>query len=183
MEFFLNGSSIYLRPWLENDIDIWFKGVNDPDVRETLFTFRPKSKEELMDEINKDLSNDKSILFTICESKSNQQVGTTAFYRIDFVSRAAIFFLSVYDKTKWGLGFGTEATRLMVDYAFNILNLNRIQLHVSTENPNAIAIYKKNGFMIEGTLRQAMYHNNKYVDFYVMSILRDDFYKNNPQQF
>lgn len=176
MEFFLNGSSIYLRPWQDQDIDLLFKGVNDPAVRETLFTYRPKSKIELMEEIQKDLTSDKSILLTICECSSNQPVGMTAFYRIDYVSRAAIFFLAIYDSTKWHHGYGFEATKLMVDYAFNILNLNRIQLHVASENPKAVSIYEKCGFIKEGTLREAMYHNDRYVDFYVMAILRSDFY-------
>ncbi|NJD21481.1 MAG: GNAT family N-acetyltransferase [Melioribacter sp.] len=177
MKFFLSSSSIYLRPWQDEDIDLLYKGLNDPDVRETLFTFRPKSKEELMEEMKKDLSNEKNILLTICECSSNQPVGITAFYRIDYISRAAIFFLSLYDSSKWNHGYGSEATKLMIDYAFNILNLNRIQLHVSTENPKAISIYEKNGFILEGKLREAMYHNNRYVDFNVMSIIRSDIYK------
>ena len=176
MDFFLNGSSIYLRPWQDQDIDLLFKGVNDLAVRETLFTYRPKSKIELMDEIRKDLTTDKSILLTICECSSNQPVGMTAFYRIDYVSRAAIFFLAIYDSTKWRLGYGSEATKLMVDYAFNCLNLNRIRLHVACENPKAVSSYEKCGFIKEGTLREAMYHNDRYVDFYVMAILRSDFY-------
>ena len=177
MESFLNGSSIFLRPWQDEDIELLYKGLNDSAVRETLFTFRPKSRYELMEEIKKDLTSDKSILLTICECNSNQAVGMTAFYRIDYVSRAAIFFLSIYDSTKWHMGYGSEATKLMVDYAFNCLNLNRIQLHVAAENPKAVSIYEKCGFIKEGTLREAMYHNDRYVDFYVMSILRSDFYK------
>ncbi len=177
MKYFLNGSSVYLRPWQDSDIELLYKGMNDPDVRETLFTFRPKSKDELMEEIKKDLSTEKNILLTICESTSNQSVGITAFYRIDYISRAAIFFLALYDSSKWNRGYGSEATKLMIDYAFNILNLNRIQLHVSSENPKAISIYEKSGFIIEGKLREAMYHNNRYVDFNVMSIIRSDFYK------
>lgn len=177
MEFFLSGSLIYLRPWQEEDVDLLFKGINDPAVRETLFTYRPKSKYELMEEIKKDLLNDKSIMLTICECSSSQPVGMTAFYRIDYVSRAAIFFLSIYDSAKWHMGYGSEATRLMVEYAFNCLNLNRIQLHVASENQKAVSVYEKCGFKMEGTLREAMYHNNRYVDFFVMSILRSDFYK------
>lgn len=177
MESFLSSSLIYLRPWQDSDIDMLFKGLNDSAVRETLFTFRPKSKFELLEEIRKDLANEKSILLTICECSSGEPVGMTAFYRIDHVSRAAIFFLAIYDSTKWHLGYGSEATKLMVDYGFNCLNLNRIQLHVAAENPKAISIYEKCGFVKEGTLREAMYHNDRYVDFLVMGILRSDFYK------
>ncbi len=176
MSKFITGKKIYLRPFAEEDVDLLFDGLNDSTVRETLFTFRPKTKHELLDEYKKESSNPNTILFTICELQSNKAVGITAFYRVDYVSRAAVFFLSIYDTTKWNSGFGTEATELMVSYGFEILNLNRIQLHVSVENPKATEIYKRCGYQIEGTLRQAMYHNNRYVDFYVMGILRTDFY-------
>jgi RimJ/RimL family protein N-acetyltransferase len=55
--------------------------------------------------------------------------------------------------------------------------LNRIQLHVAIENEGAVKVYQNNGFIIEGTLRQAMYHNGKYSDFYVMGLLRSDMHK------
>lgn len=176
MSKFITGEKIYLRPFVDEDVDLLFEGLNDSSVRETLFTFRPKTKHELLEEYRKDSSNPNTILFTICELQSEKAVGITAFYRVDYVSRAAVFFLSIYNPAKWSSGYGTEATKIMIDYAFDILNLNRIQLHVSMENPRAIEIYKKCGFVVEGTLRQAMYHNNRYVDFYVMGILREEYY-------
>ncbi len=64
----------------------------------------------------------------------------------------------------------------MIQYGFDILNLNRIQLHVCCDNVFAVKAYEKAGYKIEGTLRQAMYHHNKYCDFYVMGILRSEYY-------
>ena len=89
----------------------------------------------------------------------------------------AVFYIAIAEKENWSKGFGKEATRLMVDYAFKTLNFNRIQLHVSVENERAVNAYKNAGFVIEGTLRQAMYHKSKYVDFYVMGILKEDWQK------
>jgi diamine N-acetyltransferase len=62
----------------------------------------------------------------------------------------------------------------MVDYAFKTLNLNRIQLHVYVGNARAVEVYKNVGFKVEGTLREAMYHNGAFCDFYVMGLLRSD---------
>jgi RimJ/RimL family protein N-acetyltransferase len=86
----------------------------------------------------------------------------------------AIFYIGIADKTNWSKGYGSEATELMVHYAFSTLNLNRIQLHVAKENKPAVKVYQKAGFKIEGTLREAMYHKGQYCDFYVMGILRSD---------
>jgi RimJ/RimL family protein N-acetyltransferase len=86
-------------------------------------------------------------------------------------------YIAIYNPEFWSKGYGKEATKLVLKYSFDILNLNRIQLHVANNNKNGIKAYEKAGFVTEGILREAMYHNNKYVDFYVMSILRTDFYK------
>jgi diamine N-acetyltransferase len=89
----------------------------------------------------------------------------------------AIFYIAIADMENRSKGIGTEATKLIMNYAFDTLNLNRVQLHVAVENEKAIAVYKKTGFEIEGTLRQAMFRDSKYHDFYVMGLLKDDFFK------
>jgi Acetyltransferases, including N-acetylases of ribosomal proteins len=173
---FLEGEKIYLRPYQDDDNQLVYFGKNNTQVRETLFLFAPMTLEQVQAEL-KQWSNSKEIaLFTICSNNDNKPVGQTAFVRIDYVSRAAVFYIAVYDPEAWSKGYGGEATRLMTDYAFNILNLNRLHLHVCAENPKAVAAYKRAGYTIEGTLRQAMYHHNRYIDFYVMSFLREEYY-------
>jgi RimJ/RimL family protein N-acetyltransferase len=173
---FLEGSKIYLRPHKEEDLDIIEFGKNNPDVRDTLFLFDPQTRNDVEHEVKTWLNDKSTVLFTICENKTNQPVGQTALFRIDYVSRAAIFYIAIYDPVFWSKGYGKETTELMLKYSFDILNLNRIQLHVSVENKKGVKAYEKNGFKIEGTLREAMYHNNRYVDFYVMGILRSEYY-------
>lgn len=173
---FYEGKNIYLRPVESNDEKLVHFGRNNSSVRETLFLFSPMTIEQIRTELQNWIGNHETVLLTICQQSDDEPVGQTAFVRIDHVSRAAIFYIAIYDPEFWSKGFATEATELMVDYGFDILNLNRIQLHVSTENEYAIKTYKKVGFEIEGTLRQAMYHHNRYSDFYVMSILRDEYY-------
>lgn len=173
---FLTGTSIYLRPASPDDIPLVERGKNDPAVRETLFLFQPVTREMAAAEQQSWSSSKETALFTICESATDEAVGQTAFVRIDHVSRAAVFYIAIYDPGSWSKGYGSEATRLMLHYAFDILNLNRVQLHVAVENTKGVKAYQKAGFTIEGTLREAMYHNNKYCDFYVMGILRKEYY-------
>ena len=174
---FLEGEKIYLRPYSEEDLLLVQFGKNNSDLRETLFLFAPMTLEQVKNEMNQWTTSKEIVLFTICRQEDKIPVGQTAFVRIDYVSRAAVFYISIYNPEFWSKGYGGEATKLMVDYAFDILNLNRIQLHVCAENKKAVSAYKRTGFTIEGTLRQAMYHNNRYIDFYVMGILREEFYK------
>jgi RimJ/RimL family protein N-acetyltransferase len=78
------------------------------------------------------------------------------------------------EKSFWNLGYGTEAVRLLVAHGFQSLNLNRIALHVFQDNPRAIRAYEKAGFTHEGRQRQGEFHQGKYVDVLLMSILRSE---------
>ncbi|MBI9070751.1 MAG: GNAT family N-acetyltransferase [Melioribacteraceae bacterium] len=175
---FVEGNNIYLRPYnKELDLELFHFGKNNSEVRETLFLFSPFTKEQTADEMDKWISCKDNVLFTICETNSNNPIGLTGLFRIDMVSRAAVFFISIYDSGYWSKGYGSEATKLILKYSFDILNLNRIQLHVAKNNVKGVKAYEKNGFQVEGTLREAMYKNNEYFDFYVMGILRKEYYK------
>jgi diamine N-acetyltransferase len=173
---FLAGEKVYLRPVEEGDVALVYFGKNNIEVRETLFLFAPMTFEQVRQEMINWSTSKEIMLFTICSQESNEAVGQSAFVRIDYVSRAAIFYIAIYDPQYWARGFGGEATRLMVQYAFAVLNLNRIQLHVCCDNAHAVQAYRRAGFQIEGTLRQAMYHHDRYCDFYVMGILRSEYY-------
>ncbi|MEN8191931.1 MAG: GNAT family protein [Bacteroidota bacterium] len=175
---FLEGEKIYLRPYDEKkDLELFQFGKNNSVVRETLFLFRPLSEEAVNNEAREWHNNKENVLFTICEQNSDEPIGETGLFRIDYVSRAATFYIAIYDPQYWGKGYGSEATELLLKYSFDILNLNRVQLHVASNNLKGVKIYEKCGFKIEGTLREAMYHNNEYIDFFVMGILRKDYYK------
>jgi RimJ/RimL family protein N-acetyltransferase len=67
---------------------------------------------------------------------------------------------------------------MLVDYGFNTLNMNRIELSVFEFNIRAYKSYHKVGFVEEGRKRQARYHNGKYYDEIIMSILREDWERN-----
>jgi len=171
---FITGTKIYLRAAEHEDKTIWAALENHPDPREYMFHALPTSPEEQFAIMEKSKADHNTILFTICERETNEPIGVAAFYRIDWIGRMAIYYIGIAQKENWSKGFGTEATNVMIDYAFDTLNLNRIQLHVFTENARAVKSYEKCGFKIEGTLRQAMYHKGVYCDFYVMGILKSD---------
>ena len=171
---FLVGSNIYLRPIELNDTEFLCQTHNDPVIREALFMAFPVFLELEQEKIKQYMNLKDSIVLMIVEQNTNVSVGQTALFRIDYVSRAAVFYLTILKPEYWSKGFGAEAVQLMVDYAFSTLNLNRIQLHVCAENIPAIKIYQKVGFVREGILRQAMYRKGAYCDFWVMGLLRQE---------
>lgn len=171
---FISGEKIYLRAFQDSDLDKICRLENHPDPRNTLFYSKPITLEEQNTKVQSFINDPNTIILIICDKKSSEAIGETAFFRIDWVSRAAIFYIGIADKKNWSKGYGSETTRLMIKYAFDTLNLNRIQLHVAIENLPAVKVYEKCGYQIEGRLREAMFHNGKYSDFYVMGILKRD---------
>lgn len=73
-----------------------------------------------------------------------------------------------------GLGLMTKATKAMVDYAINNLNLNRVEIRAAVENHKSRAIPERLGFQNEGTLRQCEWLYDHYVDHVVYSMLKED---------
>jgi putative acetyltransferase len=68
-----------------------------------------------------------------------------------------------------GKGVGAAIMRAVIDLADKWLNLTRIELTVFTDNESAIALYRKFGFEIEGTLRKYAFCDGKFVDAYAMA--------------
>jgi RimJ/RimL family protein N-acetyltransferase len=79
------------------------------------------------------------------------------------------------EKSYWNRGYGEEALRLLMDYAFNLLNLNNLMLNVYAFNSRAINCYKKIGFKEVGRRRQARRIQGKSYDIIYMDILAEEF--------
>jgi RimJ/RimL family protein N-acetyltransferase len=74
----------------------------------------------------------------------------------------------------WGKGYGTEAMRLGLRYAFTELNLHRVSLDVFSYNPRAIRSYEKAGFRHEGRIRKLISRDGRRMDDVWMGILQDE---------
>lgn len=89
--------------------------------------------------------------FAIHTTDDDTLIGTTALTDAGpDVSRAGLFRIVIGEKWAWEHGYGTEATRLVVEEGFETLGLTEVQLEVFRHNPRAIAAYKKVGFQRTG---------------------------------
>lgn len=135
--------------------------LNDPEVNKYLET-----KEATIDELKqyiKDKNEDPNCLFLgIFLKENNKHIGNIKLEPIKFDDMRATMGILIGGKDYWGKGMGTEATKLLVDYAFNILGIREVNLGVISENKTAIRVYEKVGFKYE----------NKTPDSVVMSIKR-----------
>jgi RimJ/RimL family protein N-acetyltransferase len=114
-------------------------------------------------------------IFGIRELVTDKLVGTCQLRGIDPVHRSAELQIRLGEVASRGIGYGTDAVSLLLDFAFRDLNLQRVYLHVFATNAAAIRVYEKAGFVREGVLRRAAHIDGEYVDVLVMGILRDEY--------
>ncbi len=174
---FLIGSTIYLRPLEKADAAILAPWFNDAEVTRFLLTARPltvAAEEAFIAGLNGDPME---MILGVVVRETDQLIGTTALHKTDVRNRHTMFGIVLGDKTAWGKGYGTEVTRLMVRYAFETLNLNRVSLHVFENNPRGVRAYEKAGFRVEGRLRQDCFREGRYWDTIVMGVLREEWEK------
>jgi RimJ/RimL family protein N-acetyltransferase len=101
-------------------------------------------------------------------------IGFVALHSIEWNNQSSLLAIGIGDTNYRRKGFGSEALRLILRYAFHELNLNRIGLDVISYNTPAIEAYKKVGFKVEGQMRNAVLRDGKPFDRMIMGILHDE---------
>ncbi|MCY3019742.1 MAG: GNAT family protein [Planctomycetota bacterium] len=114
--------------------------------------------------------------FTIVEKATSMPVGVATLDNILFNHRSATLGL-ILRKGSRRKGYGREAVALLVDYAFNVLNLNRLEGHVFDFNGATSAIAASLGFRIVGTLRQSVFAGGRYHDAMAYDLLAEEYRK------
>ena len=109
------------------------------------------------------------------ETKDGVHIGSCGLHRASPESRHAELGIMIGEKAYWSKGYGTDAMLTFLRFAFDEMNLNRVDLTVNADNPRAIACYRKCGFVEEVRMRQARYSGGVYSDQFVMGVLREEF--------
>lgn len=136
--------------------------------------YTPTSAERIRNEVS-GIINSNQHVFSIFHNDSNKCIGRCALFNIDFINRTSTLSILIGDKNHWNKGFGKEAITLLIDYAFNLINLNSVRLSVFSFNENAMNCYKDVGFKEVGRLRQAKIIGKVKYDSIVMDILAEEF--------
>ncbi len=112
--------------------------------------------------------------FSIIALEGDKLIGSTGLGGNMKMHGDAFVGIGVGEPDYWGKGYGTEAMKLIVQYAFLELNLERVSLDVFEYNPRAIRSYEKAGFKIEGRMRKALLREGRRWDMIFMGILREE---------
>lgn len=172
---FLEGQKVYLRPIDVEDAGWYFESLYDSEVRKLTGTQKHHTKEQIVKYIEKKAQDESSVLLVIAERETDIPVGDIALGDIDPMNRNAYIRIAINNSTYMGMGYGTEAMLLLLNYGFGVLNLHRIELNVYSYNQRAIHVYEKLGFKREGVQREMLFYDHTYHDSILMSILESEF--------
>jgi RimJ/RimL family protein N-acetyltransferase len=174
----LTGKRVKLSPIKRENIDLFLKWFNDPEITQYLVIYRPISREQEEEWLTIMMKDQFNIFFSI--ELINQDIPGTIIGNCNLgidpatKNQKAVLGIAIGDKEFWGKGYGTEALELLLEYGFKTLNLNRIELTVYEFNKRAKKAYEKVGFIEEGRCRQSIYINGEFHDVYMMSILHKE---------
>ncbi|MBN1918728.1 MAG: GNAT family N-acetyltransferase [Verrucomicrobia bacterium] len=170
------GEKVRLRALQEEDAEDCWRWFNTWEMVRNLEIRYPVSRlaeREFIANAMKPQADDK--VFAIEALDGGAYLGNVGLHRISWEDRRATFGIFIGEKAYWGKGYGTDATRAIVRFAFEQMNLNRVDLQVLADNERGIRCYEKVGFVREGVQRQHRYREGRYVDMVVMSILREEY--------
>ncbi|MDQ3801040.1 MAG: GNAT family N-acetyltransferase [Acidobacteriota bacterium] len=111
--------------------------------------------------------------FTMCVVQDGKIVGTMGFHKLDLNNKSAHIGYWLAREAE-GKGLMTRCCRGLIEYLFDERNLNRIQINCNVENVRSRAIPERLGFQLEGIHRQVEFLGNRFGDWAVYAMLKED---------
>jgi len=175
MDFpFLIGERVYLRPVEMEDVDRFVRWFNDPVVRLTLSSATPLNRLREREFVERLYKDSRDVVLAVVAREGDTHIGVAGLHGMGLPNRSATFGIAIGEKAHWDKGYGTEATKLMLNYGFGTLNLHRITLWVYDFNPRGVHVYEKLGFKEEGRKRESVFRGGRYQDEILMGILESE---------
>ena len=169
------GDTVALGPLRRDLVPLYQRWYNDFEVMRYYGGMRPWSREEAEQWYQSSNKNERAAYFTIYDLVTLLPVGYTGLFDISQFHRTAEFDIFIGEQESWGKGYGTEVTRLVLEYGFTCLGLNNIFLWVNEANKRGIRAYQRAGFRMAGRLRQTRWRAGRAHDLLLMDCLATEF--------
>ena len=170
------GKVVRLRAICKEDLPLVTEYFNELDVAvgmrlNCIVPLRLEDEEKWYENLQAD--GEKACLFAIENKETKEYMGGCGLHDISGKNRTGVVGIWIA-KQFCGNGFGTDAMRVLIDFAFWEANLNKVNLGVYGFNKRAICSYEKVGFKIEGVIREQLFRFGRYHDEVKMGILRSE---------
>ena len=172
----ITGNSLYLRELQLEDADGNYPNwLNDPVVCKYNshgdINYTKEMAIEYINFVNNSLAHK---VFAICVKKTDKHIGNVALQQISKNNKSAEFAIILGEEEFMGKGLSKEASKLILNYGFNQLNLNRIYCGTSVNNLPMQKLAISLGMSEEGIARESVFKNGKFLDVINYGILKVD---------
>ena len=172
----LVGNNIYLSPISVEDVQNYTNWLNDFETTDYIGqSTKIYSIEKEKKFLEKFTEENNDVNLGIVTLKEDKLIGNCGLKNVDYINRVATLGIFIGDEKERSKGYEKETIKLLLDFGFNYLNLNEINLDVMEFNKRAIKCYEKVGFKEYGRRRKCVYINGKYYDKISMDILKSEF--------
>lgn len=172
----LSATRVVLRPLGKRDLDRLFSLFSDPEVIRYWGTPPLASRSaavELLAQINDGFRTRRLFQWCISDRETNELIGTCTLNRLDrYHQRAEIGF--AVTRSRWRKGYATEAVERLLEFAFETLELRRVEADADPRNTASLALLERQGFEREGYLRERYVQLGEVQDAVVLGLLRSD---------
>ena len=173
-EAFLEAATVRLRPLARRDVPLLLRWTNDPGVRHWLHRSEsPPATLELAQARVEEMRRDPRTL-AWCIEAGGRPIGDVRLLEIDTTHGRAELGIAIGEKDSWDRGYGTDAIRRVLRFAFQELGLRRVWLITDADNARGIRCYQKCGFVQEGFLRGHRLRYGRPLDMLAMGVLREE---------
>jgi len=173
----IRGKHVGIRPLQSDDAWILFKWFNDPKVIDNLGIREPRpsiSLEEEM-EIVQDKIGKRSVRpFLVHDLDLDVPAGMAELTHIDVKNASAHIFLVIGEPELFTDVFYLESLNMVLNVAFQSMNLHRIEVRVPAYNERLIGLYLSSGFVVGGRLQHDHFRHGSYVDSVIMARIRNE---------
>ena len=180
------GEKVRLRAVRPDDVDLFQRYADDSELDrlagETEYPYSAeRERRRLEKELDEDKDDDDRML--VIETLGGKFAGTIQLYGTDRRHRTAEMGLVLDNRKAWGKGYGSEALRLLLRFAFRELGYEKVNLQVYEFNTRAITLYEHLGFQHEARLRSQIYADGRRWDEIWMGMTRADYEAQHPRWF
>ncbi len=172
----LQGEVLQLRPLQARDAEDILRLVVAREIAANTFVpqpYPPEAAREFVQARREDWRSDEAYVFAIIEGRGEQFSGCIGLHPVYEHSRAEVGYW--IGKPFWGRGLATAALRLLIQFGFEKLKLNRIEAGHFEHNPASGRVMKKANMRLEGVRRRYVWHRDRFKDLHWHTILREDY--------
>ena len=169
----LKSDKIYLQSISEKDTTMVLRWRNSDIVKQRFIYRLDITPEEHQRWLDNKVKTGEVVQFVIYLLENGKPIGSVYLQNVDYVHKKAEYGIFIGEKEALGKGYGTDAAKLVIRYAFEEMGLHKLYLRVISDNEYAIRSYRRAGFETESVMRDEIFVDGHYQDVTRMAIIQE----------